>query len=98
MTKEQTKAIVSRYRDILADTYHTTPVRRQETTNLHERIQHLMWMCDEVEYFLKEEKVEKAMRWLGFIQGAFWILGIQDIAQSKKDNMPEGETFDLKRI
>lgn len=50
---------------------------------------HLLWMCSEVAVLLNEDRVEKAMRWLGFMQGAFWALGVRTIEQMKEDNMPE---------
>ncbi len=36
-------------------------------------------------------KKEKAMRWLGFIQGALWGAGLTTIEEMKHVNMPEAE-------
>lgn len=65
-------------------------------------VNHILWMCQEVPRFLVEQtspatprynssKVEKAMRWLGFIQGCLYCLGEYTIDELKKDNMPDEE-------
>jgi hypothetical protein len=65
--------------------------------NMHN---HLLWMCVEAQKFLVPEpcalvlatdKVEKAMRWLGFIQGGLVCLGDLTIDEAKEDNMPDSE-------
>jgi len=48
---------------------------------------HILWMCREAATF-PDEKVEKTMRWLGFIQGCLFCLGECTIAELKADNMP----------
>jgi hypothetical protein len=47
---------------------------------------HISWMCDQIPGFLAEGKDEKVNRWLGFIQGALWSLGIRTIDQMRDDN------------
>jgi len=63
--------------------------------------QHLRWMCREVLGFLPHHKIgepvpelaetqaamEKAMRWLGFIQGVLWSTGVRTIDQMREDNV-----------
>lgn len=60
-------------------------------TTLLQQESHLLWMCREAAGFVSEDRIEKAMRWLGFIQGAFWILGLRSIEQMKLDNMQTPE-------
>lgn len=55
-------------------------------------LNHTAWMCQEALTF-PAEKLEKKMRWLGFIQGVFFCEGFQSIEQLKRDNMPKGEEF-----
>lgn len=55
-------------------------------------LRHAAWMCQEALTF-PAEKLEKKMRWLGFIQGIFFVTNFQSIDQMKKDNMPKGEEF-----
>ena len=57
------------------------------------QVAHVRWMCKEAEGFVREGRIEKAMRWLRFIQGALWVLGISTIEDSKRANMPEGEEY-----
>ena len=64
------------------------------------RASHVRWMCDEVQRMLEgygsgtlgvetesdRSKLDKAMRWLGFIQGIFAADGIMSVEQMKEDN------------
>ncbi len=36
-------------------------------------LQHCHGMLDKMEKFIDEKRIEKSMRWLGFIQGALWV-------------------------
>lgn len=58
-----------------------------------EQRSHLRWMIIETKKFVDEGRLDKAFRWLGFIQGACWSMNIMTIEQAKRMNMPEGETF-----
>ena len=44
------------------------------------------WMCKEVLSWDLKEDFEKANRWLGFIQGAFWVMGFYTINEMKEHN------------
>ncbi len=50
---------------------------------------HLLWMCEEVLTWPDERK-EKAMRWLGFIQGVLAIIDGVPINTLKDTNKPAG--------
>lgn len=49
---------------------------------------HCHAMLDEVEIFIQEGRVEKAMRWLGFIQGCLWSQGMYNLEDLKNQNRP----------
>jgi len=65
-------------------------------------LSHVRWMCQEVVRFLPshnvsagepppdpkeaQAKLEKAMRWLGFIQGVLWATGVRTIDEMRADN------------
>ena len=49
---------------------------------------HLVWMCREAAAF-PDEKVEKMMRWLGFIQGCLFCFGAYTLDELKRHNMPD---------
>lgn len=46
---------------------------------------HLVFMCEEGASYA-EHRREKAMRWLGFVQGTLWGLGISTIDEMKSMN------------
>lgn len=52
---------------------------------------HLVWMCDQAIGFVAEGRIEKAMRWLGFIQGALWCMGVKTLNALRDDSKPDGE-------
>jgi hypothetical protein len=60
-----------------------------------EQLQHVLWMLDEMENWIRDQmtmdakKWEKVQRWLGFVQGALWSLGIYTIDEMRKQNTPE---------
>ena len=59
---------------------------------------HARWMCEQAIGFIPRHKVgdeppspdpmakEKAMRWLGFIQGVLWTTGARTIDEMRADN------------
>lgn len=55
---------------------------------------HLLWMCVTAKGLVEESRTEKAMRWLGFIQGALWASGKKSLTDLKHDSMPDDEVFD----
>lgn len=57
-------------------------------------LQHLLFMTHEIPKLMAEGRVEKAMRWLGWLQGACWGLGLESLEDAKKRNMPEGAAYD----
>jgi len=49
-------------------------------------LRHLLWMCSQVKLFVETREIEKAMRWLGFMQGTFWMAGVKSIDAMRDDN------------
>ena len=52
-------------------------------------VAHLLYMFDEMEKMLIAGKMEKFFRWLGFVQGACWVLGYQSLEEMKNLNRPD---------
>lgn len=57
------------------------------------QLNHLLWMCEETRKFIAPLAMEatqgdreKAMRWLGFIQGVLWTSGVYSIEDMKNHN------------
>jgi hypothetical protein len=56
-------------------------------------MRHLVWMCGQVIEFVNTQRMAKANRWIGFIQGVMWSYGVMTIDQMRQHNKPEGEAF-----
>lgn len=54
-----------------------------------EDLAHLAWMLGEIVPFYDTDRVEKAMRWLGYVQGACTALGLCTIGVMKNLNKPD---------
>lgn len=67
--------------------------RDAETTVYVDQLRHARWMIRQTANFTREGRMDKAFRWLGFIQGVLWSHNIQSVETSKRQNMPEGEVF-----
>lgn len=80
MTNEQIIEVCDKYCSLLHDVY---PYRENDKPN---SLRHIKWMCIEIPNLIKLEKIEKANRWLGFVQGVLWSNKIYDIHQLKDDN------------
>lgn len=50
---------------------------------------HCYGMLDKMEGFIKEGRIEKAFRWLGFVQGGLWFAGQFPLKAFKNHNRPE---------
>lgn len=73
-------------------------VKRSEIGSMSVVIDHLMFMGLEGQRLVTAGKTEKAMRWLGFLQGVEWALNLVTLEELKRMNMPPEEQFDGKRI
>ena len=64
-----------------------------ESTALQERaiFAHLAFVAEETPRIYASGKIEKAMRWLGWLQGVFWGLGLETLEDAKLRNMPDEE-------
>lgn len=52
-------------------------------------VSHLQWMASALPSLVEEGHRDKALRWLGFIQGAMWAKGLTTIADLKRCNREE---------
>lgn len=53
--------------------------------------EHALFMCDEIPKLMAADRREKAMRWLGHLQGALTVLGVVTLEEAKKMNMPDAD-------
>ncbi len=54
-----------------------------------DQFSHALWMIGETKKLLAEGRREKAMRWLGFIQGVLWSSGLISLKELKELNRPD---------
>lgn len=91
MTNEQMLSIVEEYvkqlerYDAWSEALSDTSVRPSFPGDGRPVENHLYWMCEQVPVFLQQGEVDKANRWLGFIQGSLWIMGYRTIDQMRND-------------
>jgi len=56
---------------------------------------HIRWMVNEIPKIIDQPcKKEKAMRWLGFVQGVLWLKGYYTIEEMKGHNRSGKECED----
>jgi len=73
-------------------TYYDTSLRLSNGVDIEAKrehnptVPHLLYMCEEIPKFIDEGKIEKSMRWLGFLQGVFCEHGYYTIDQLKEHN------------
>jgi len=72
-------------------------IERARPSNWLEVVRHLLWMCDRIVDLIAEEQREKAMRWLGFVQGVCWSSGLYSLDELKAMNPPDGAETDPAR-
>ncbi len=82
MTGQQIKDVCQKYDVMLAEMGAEYIRESIESRSLN----HLRWMCREVSLLIDLGKIDKAYRWLGFIQGALWAMEIVPIETLKSDN------------
>jgi|GEM_PF-582184 len=54
-------------------------------------LSHLIYMCDTAIGFVHEGRIEKAMRWLGFIQGVLYFADEYTLDDLKNHSRPDVE-------
>lgn len=103
MTPEKLKSVFVHYRaeldsDQLWKTIAPKQFSEEQTRqpcwmiSVWDRIAHLKFMCDEAQRFVDAGRVEKAMRWLGFLQGVFWdknTFTLDDLKNHSRPDMPQ---------
>ncbi len=52
---------------------------------------HLKFVCEEGQRFIDAGHIEKAMRWLGFIQGVLWTMDVFTLEALKNHSRPAPE-------
>ena len=89
MDNEHIRDVANQYIAHLCTLPNSMPSRRANTgcksISKQERVRHLMWMLEEI-IRMPNDRFEKANRWLGFVQGSMWSLGIRSVDEMRDDN------------
>lgn len=88
MTHNQIKEAIAKYRDRfqlkkVKDGYFP---HEEKNPSKQDVLEHCLGMLDSMEQFVDEERIEKAMRWLGFLQGCLWSIGEFSLEELKSHN------------
>lgn len=91
MTKNKIIEVVNRYRSFFKE----RNVMKGKIPGNHphrildsDQMGHCYWMLDEIERFIREDRIEKAFRWLGFVQGCLWMSRCFTIEELAEHNKP----------
>lgn len=97
MTPAKIIKVIDRYTDMLIQC-DILPVRNiDESADRIVQLKHIGWMCLQIADMVEQGKVEKAMRWLGFVQGVLWSTDFRTVDDLRRDNMPDGEEFQERK-
>lgn len=82
MTKEKIIMVLDLYEDRVLD--YTDYMKGSLAYS--NKILHILDMIPKMREFLKEERLEKIFRWLGFIQGVLWTEEMYTLDELKDHN------------
>lgn len=90
MTADKIREVVARYEKRLTDEQFL-PIKVPDQTQVGPflygvELQHALWMCDEIQRLLASGEVDRANRWLGFVQGVLWSGGLYSIGEMADHN------------
>lgn len=89
MTTDKLLSVFTFYRGYLV-TCGAVPERNEDDSpQAIPRINHLLWMCNEATAMVAVGRIEKAMRWLGFIQGYLHAWGMFTLEEIKNHSRPD---------
>jgi len=91
MNAEKILNVITIYREYFikkgiepADFSHIDKLKSYE-----EILPHCYGMLGKMEKFILEGRMEKAFRWLGFVQGCLWSLGQYSLEDLRNNNRPD---------
>lgn len=96
MTLEKMLEVIETYRQLFVERnigkidYSHDELLDEETHGL----EHCHGMLDKMVEFVREGRMEKAFRWLGFVQGVLWATRVYPLTNLKNHNRPPEEKED----
>jgi len=79
MTPKEMEKVIVQYEELLG------PIAEEDS-----HILHIYQMLKRMRQYIPD-KMDLANRWLGFVQGAMWLIGIRDIGEFRVDNNDDPE-------
>ena len=107
MTREHLKRVLQDYDQHLSDLWPglveeqlTRPETESKATTISHgwKVAHLKFMCIEAQTFVDQNRIEKAMRWLGFLQGALWSHNHFSLEELKNHSKPPAAVVDAEAL
>ena len=90
MTDEQVTEIARGYQEKLSrEGYEPHPIDFDRTTASFPKsrqLEHVAWLCKDIQALIKAGDRERAMRHFGFAQGVLWVHGIYAINELREQN------------
>ncbi len=95
MTREKVLSVIEIYR------HQFERLRVPKTDYPHDRrimnqqdvLAHCHGMLDQMVLFVRDGRMDKVYRWLGFIQGCLWAEGLVPLEDLKNHNRPDEPLF-----
>lgn len=92
MTTDKVREVANKYRIFL--NLFKSPSASIEKCDIYDRCikdsekarKHIHYMTYEIDNLLAENRLEKSFRWLGFIQGCLFCLGLRSLDDLKNDS------------
>ena len=85
MTKEHISAVLKYYDELLSSDGVVAICNNHATTH-DDRLAHVHWMCQKAQEYCEQGELDKANRWLGFIQGVFSCEDLMSIEEMRNHN------------
>jgi hypothetical protein len=81
MTTSKLVQVLNYYKEALVSKGFCCKFNADDSKNKEAMLNHCVWMCVQALDFIAEGRIDKAMRWLGFIQGTLHVYQIYNINQ-----------------
>ncbi len=89
MTPEKLTQLFKFYDNDLAKRGISVAQQQEFAITRYSNLEHLRYMCDRALDFVEENRIEKAMRWLGFIQGVLFAESMFNLTELKEHSRHE---------
>ncbi len=88
MKADQIVRVTIKYEDLLANKNVIAERQDMSSTRITsaQRLSHSLWMCKEIRFLVENGHIDKAERWICFVQGVLWCEGLRSINEMRDDN------------